>query len=304
MDTIQLTKNMNYTYTFMDKLFRMSIGETADFSCALYNNDFSLTLEEAQLRKHEEIVEKLNIGEGSKVLDVGSGWGPILEFVKGKGAHGIGVTLSSGQAKACRANGLDVRIMNFREITPETLGIFDAVICLGVSGHICTVEELKAGKQDEIYNNFFKMIYDILLTGGRFYIDTLVFNKEKMVQYSDLDINADKQSDAYFLALMEKQFPGSWLANGEEQILRNAEPYFKVIDKSNGRLDYVETALQWNKRFNKMSFRKFMLYMSYLPRYLTNREFRHWVSLLKYNPHRVCLERNLMDLYRWVFEKV
>ncbi len=304
MDTIQLSKNMNFTYTFLDKLFRMSIGETADFSCALYNNDFSLTLEEAQQRKHEEIAEKLNIREGSKVLDVGSGWGPILEFVKGKGAHGIGVTLSNGQAKACRANGLDVRIMNFREITPETLGIFDAVICLGVSGHICTVEELKAGKQDEIYNNFFKMIHDILPEGGRFYIDTLVFNKEKMVQYSDLDINADKQSDAYFLALMEKQFPGSWLANGDEQILRNAEPYFKVIDKSNGRLDYVETALQWNKRFQKMSFQKFMLYMSYLPRYLTNREFRHWVSLLKYNPHRVCLERNLMDLYRWVFEKV
>jgi len=304
MGTTQLKKNMDYTYTFVDKLFRMSVGETADFSCAMYNNDFSLTLEEAQLRKHEVIIEKLNIQEGSKVLDVGSGWGPILKSLKDKGAKGIGVTLSDGQAKSCRANGLDVRVMDFQKITPDTFGIFDAVICLGVSGHICTVDEWKAGRQNQVYANFFKVIHDILPVGGRFYFDTLVFNKEKMLQYSDIDITTDKDSDAYFLALMTKQFPGSWLATGAEQFLRNAESFFKVIDRSNGRLDYVETARQWNKRFNIMSLQKLMLYLSYLPRYLTNREFRYWVSLLKYNPHRVCLERNLMDLDRWVFERV
>lgn len=303
MDTLQRKRNMDFTYTFIDRLFRLSIGETADFSCAIYNDDYSISLEEAQDRKHRDIVKKLRIGKGSRVLDVGSGWGPILNYIRKIGAEGIGVTLSDGQAKACRANGLDVRIMDFRKLTPEAFGTFDAVTCLGVSGHICTVDEWKAGQQDQVYKDFFKSIHDLLPPGGRFYIDTLVFNPETMLDYEQFDINADRNSDEYILALMEKQFPGSWLAYGPEQIQRNAAPYFKVIEKTNGRLDYVETARQWNIRFNRMNFRKFLLYMKYLPRYVTNREFRHWVSLLKYNPHRVCLERNLMDLYRWVLEK-
>lgn len=65
-------------YTTLDQIFRMSIGETADFSAARYNGDFSMTLNDAQSAKHEFITDQLNIHEGSRVLEMGSGWGPFL----------------------------------------------------------------------------------------------------------------------------------------------------------------------------------------------------------------------------------
>ncbi len=38
------------TYDWLDGLIRASIGEFPDFSCAYYNGDSDLTLEEAQQR--------------------------------------------------------------------------------------------------------------------------------------------------------------------------------------------------------------------------------------------------------------
>ena len=47
--------DIDFTYTTMDRIFRSSIGETADFSAAMYNGNFSMTLSEAQRFKHEFI---------------------------------------------------------------------------------------------------------------------------------------------------------------------------------------------------------------------------------------------------------
>ena len=188
-------KDLDYTYSLIDKIFRWSFGEMKDFSGAMYNGDFSMSLEEAQRQKHEFIAESLNIEKGSKVLDMGCGWGPFLKFIKDRGAEGIGVTLSSGQEKACRKNGLDVHLMDCRTIKPETYGTFDAVVSLGAFEHFCSKEKWQAGKQDEVYSNFFKNVSDLLSIGGRFYLQAMVFGKN-MIPEEEMDINADKYSDA------------------------------------------------------------------------------------------------------------
>ncbi len=68
-------KEIDFSYTTMDQIWRKSVGEMADFTGAKYNGDFSLPLEEAQRKKHEFIVENLNIRAGSKVLDMGAAGG-------------------------------------------------------------------------------------------------------------------------------------------------------------------------------------------------------------------------------------
>ena len=78
-------KDLDYSYSLIDKIFRYSIGETADYSCAMYNGDYSLSLEQAQRQKHEFIAECLSTGPGSKVLDIGCGWGPFLKYLKERG---------------------------------------------------------------------------------------------------------------------------------------------------------------------------------------------------------------------------
>jgi len=298
------TKNdLDFTYTTIDEIFRLSVGETGDYSGAMFNADFSMTLEEAQKKKHTFIADSLHIKNNTRVLDMGCGWGPFLQFIKGRGANGTGVTLSTGQAAACVKNGLDVHVMDCRYIKPETFGTFDAVTCIGGLEHFCSIEEYKAGKQDEVYHNFFKGLNDLLPTGGRFYMQTMVFDKN-MMPLEEISVDAPKNSPSYAMALMVKQFPGSWLPYGEEQVIRNAQPYFKLISKSSGRIDYIETIKRWRKNFRKFNLKKYLLYASLIPKFLTNKEFRHQVAVFKISPNKICFENGTMDHFRLVFEKI
>lgn len=296
-------QDLEFTYSTIDKVFRLSVGETGDYSGAMYNGDFSLTLEEAQRQKHQFIADSLRIGKGTKVLDMGCGWGPFLTYIKGRGAIARGVTLSTAQAAACVQNGLAVEVKDCRLIRPSDYGLFDAVSCIGGMEHFCSIEQWQAGEQDTVYADFFKNLADLLPVGGRFYMQTMVFGKN-MLDYSDISLQADKDSDSYALALMIAQFPGSWLPYGPEQVIRNAEPHFKLISKSSGRLDYIETIGQWRKRFRAFSLKKYALYASLLPRILTNRAFWEMIPVFRVSPNRVCFERETMDHFRLVFEKV
>jgi cyclopropane-fatty-acyl-phospholipid synthase len=294
-------RDLEFTYSLIDRIFRLSLGEMADFSGAKYDGDFSLSLEEAQARKHAFIADSLGIGPGKRVLDFGCGWGPGLRAIRDRGAEGIGVTLSTGQAEACRRNGLTVHILDGRTITPDTFGKFDAIISLGAWEHFCSPEEYRAGKQEEIYGDIFRRMASLLPPGGRFFLQTMVFGRN-MLPVDTLDITAPRDSDAWYLALMGKQFPGSWLPYGFEQLEKTAAPHFRVVSQSSGRLDYIETIKQWRKRFAEPSFKKTMLKLSLLPRYLLSADFR-FAFASGVSANTVCFERELLDHFRIVLEK-
>src|SRR4030088_3230007 len=112
-------KDIDFSYSLTDRVIRMSLGELADFSCAKYDGDFSLSLEQAQRRKHEYVAEQIGIESGRRVLDLGCGWGGLLNYVRKVGATGLGLTLSSAQLEACRRHGLDVRLQDARQGTPQ-----------------------------------------------------------------------------------------------------------------------------------------------------------------------------------------
>ena len=293
--------DLEFTYSLIDRIFRLSLGELADFSGAKYDGDFSLSLEEAQRRKHGYVAEQIGIGPGRRVLDLGCGWGPLLDFIRIRGGSGVGVTLSSAQAAACRRHGLDVKLYDARNIAPDTFGQFDAVASLGAFEHFCSPEDYRAGRQEETYRGLFARTASVLPDGGRFYLQTMVFGRN-MIPLNRIDIHAPRDSDAWYLALMGRQFPGSWLPLGPEQIVRSAEPHFRLVSRTSGRLDYIETIRQWRKRFAAPSFRKTLLKLELLPRWLTSADFRlAFTSGVSANS--VCFERELLDHYRLVFEK-
>ena len=198
---------------------------------------------------------------------------------------------------------MNVIVKDCRYVKPEDFGLFDAITCIGGLEHFCSVEKWKEGKQEKVYSDFFKTLYNLLPTGGRFYMQTMTFSKN-MLDLKDIDVNAKNGSASHVLALMIKEFPGSWLPYGPEMVIRNAEPHFKLISQSSGRLDYIETISQWRKKFRKFNLKKYWLYLSLIPKFIIDEEFRHQVAIFKISPNKVCFEQEIMDHYRLVFEKV
>ncbi len=296
------SKDIDFTYSLIDRIFRLSLGELADFSGAKYDGDFTLTLEQAQRRKHEFVAEQIGIAPGRRILDLGCGWGPLLAFVRGRGADGVGVTLSSAQLAACRRHGLDVRLHDARRVERDDFGSFDAVASLGAFEHFCSYEEYLAGEQERIYAELFENVASLVPEGGRLYLQTMVFGR-KMIDTERVSIDAPRDSDEWYLALMMHQFPGSFLPFGEAQIVRAAEPSLRLVSSESGRLDYIETIRQWRRRFAEPSLRKTLLKARLVPRWLTSREFRlAFTSGVSANS--VCFERELLDHHRMVFERV
>jgi cyclopropane-fatty-acyl-phospholipid synthase len=294
-------KDIDFTYSLTDRVFRLSLGELADFSGAKYDGDFSLSLEQAQQRKHEYVAEQIGIAPGRRMLDLGCGWGPLLDFARSRGASGLGVTLSRAQEAACRRHGLDVHLRDAREVDRDTFGPFDAVASLGAFEHFCSPEEYRAGRQEEIYRGLFGHVASVLPERGRFYLQTMVFGPN-MIPLDRVDIDAPRDSDAWYLALMGRQFPGSWLPLDRDQIVRCAEPGFRLVESSNGRLDYIQTITEWGKRTGARSLRKSLLKLRLVPRWLASRDFRlAFTSGVSAN--KVCFERELLDHHRMVFEK-
>ncbi len=298
--------DIDFTYSLTDRVIRLSLGELADFSGAKYDGDFSLSLEQAQRRKHDYVAEQIGIGPGRRLLDLGCGWGPLLAYIRERGGVGVGVTLSSAQLEACRRHGLDVHLHDAREVTRERFGAFDAVASLGAFEHFCSPEDFEAGRQEQIYSDLFANVAGLLPDAGRFYLQTMVFGRN-MIPRDQIDTEAlralpPKGSDAWLIALLGRQFPGSWLPFGKEQVAACAQPHFRLVSAVSGRLDYIETISQWNARIGARSFKKSLLKLRLLPRWLTSADFRlAFTSGVSAN--QLCFQRELLDHYRLVFEK-
>jgi cyclopropane-fatty-acyl-phospholipid synthase len=217
----------------------------------------------------------------------------------------VGVTLSRAQVAACRRQGLDVRLQDAREVDREHLGRFDGVASLGAFEHFCSPDDYQAGRQEAIYRDLFARVAGMLPAGGRFYLQTMVFGPN-MIPAERIDIEAlrahpQRCSDEWFIALLGRQFPGSWLPFGQEQVIRCAEPYFSLVSSTSGRLDYIETIRQWNARIGARSVRKTLLKLRLVPRWLASPDFRlAFTSGVSAN--KVCFERELLEHHRLVFE--
>ena len=297
-------EEMDYCYTVPDKIFQLSLGKNAHFSGARYMGDFSMSLEEAQAAKCDYIGNMLGMKPGDRVIDLGCGWGGLLRHLTDHfGINGTGVTLSRGQAKHGLETGLHVHHMDMRDVKPETFGPFDHATALGSFEHLCSYDEYLDGKQNDIYHAFFKQVSELIPVGARFYMQTMTFGR-KVIPREEWDINAHKDSDEYTMALMVKQFPLSWLPYMEKPAIEAAKPYFKLIDMSSGRKDYVVTNEEWTRRYRKFGFKKYWYYLRLLPEYISNPEFRHMLAILRYSPNRRCFERELFDHFRYVFERV
>jgi cyclopropane-fatty-acyl-phospholipid synthase len=289
------------TYNYMDEVWRLSFGPHPDLTCAYFNGDFSKTLERAQADKHTFILDSLGVGPDSRVLDVGCGWGPLLDAIRRRGATGVGITLSTKQMQACRRGGLDAHLLDWRDLSIDTFGGFDAVAAVGPMEHFCSPEEYWAGKQDSIYQDFFKLCHSLLPAHGRMYVQSMVWGRNAP-RFEDVSLDAPKGSNEYITAIIGRFYPGSFGAFGKEHFIRCAAPLFRVITTSDGRLDYIETMRQWGRMYD-FSPRKLLAMGKLVWPWLTDGEFRRKIESIRGSYNNECFKREILTLCRIVFEK-
>lgn len=294
-------------YDWIDFFHTRRLGDYADFTGALFDGDFTKTLDQAQRDKHDWILKNINFSKGNRVLDIGSGWGPMLNAIRQRGGTGLGLTLSRAQERYCKSQELDVQLLDYKKANSKQLGKFDCVVSVGAFEAFCSIEDLKAGKQDQIYHEFFDFCASLLPKGGRLFVQTMIWGKS-VPNPDKLTPDAPENSPEGILYRLTKFYPGSWLPSGLEQMKKAAEPWFKFITTKNGRLDYIETLNRWDESTKnlytlKNFFPSLARALSLIPRYIMDKDFRVQISSLRHNDQQECFMQEIMSHERMFFEK-
>ena len=135
---------VSHHYDVGNDFYALVLGPTMVYSCAYFEQapSASYTLEDAQRAKLDLVARKLALGPGTRVLDVGCGWGSfVIHAAREYGARAVGVTLSEEQATFARhavaSLGLDdrveIRVQDYRDV-PD--GPYDAVSSIGMAEHV------------------------------------------------------------------------------------------------------------------------------------------------------------------------
>ena len=160
---------IRHHYDLSDDFFRIWLGPDMVYSCGWWEaGDGRDSLARAQHRKLDFFADRLGV-RGGRVLDVGCGWGALLDrFVRVHGAaSGVGLTLSPSQADfAARRNvpGVSYLLQNWVDHEPGEP--YDAVTCIEATEHFAS-ETLSPDEKVEVYRAFFERAASWLRPGGR-----------------------------------------------------------------------------------------------------------------------------------------
>src|SRR5262249_9120989 len=134
--------------------------------------------EEAQARQADLLLDRAGVKAGSRLLDVGCGYGRILRAAQRRGARALGITVSLEQVRRNTKAGLDVLLRDYKHLGPEWGGRFAAVIANGPLEPSAQPADAVVGADDAIYRHLFATIHRLLdpsAPGARFVTTAIHF---------------------------------------------------------------------------------------------------------------------------------
>ena len=134
-------KAISHHYDLSNEFYSLILDPHMAYSCAYYATP-ETPLEQAQSAKLDLVCRKLGLGPGTRLLDVGCGWGSLsLYAAEHFGAHVTGVTISAEQKAVIDAriaerglgDRVTIRLQDYRDVAD---GPYDAVASLEMGEHV------------------------------------------------------------------------------------------------------------------------------------------------------------------------
>ena len=256
----QTRGNIAHHYDLSNDMFELFLDSTLSYSSALFDTGHTPAsdevgallragdprlgapggtaptredLAEAQGRKLERLLDRTGVTEGTRVLEIGSGWGELAIRAARRGAHVTTITLSSEQQALARervdAAGMsarvDVELLDYRAVR----GTFDVVL---------SVEMIEAvGWQ--YWPTYLETIERVLVPGGRAGIQAITMPHDRML--------ATKHTYTWINKYI---FPGGFLPSVQVlDELSRAHTDLRLTDRLSMGLHYAETLRLWDEAF-------------------------------------------------------
>lgn len=228
---------VEFHYDLSNEFYALWLDPTLTYSCALWEPGD--TLERAQLRKLDWVIDAAGVGAGDRVLDVGCGWGSLMtRMVRERGVdRAVGLTLSRAQADwiaASCGDPCEVRLEDWRDHQPEAP--YDAVVSVGAMEHFMRFGRPRAEKV-EAYRDFFRRCHDTTVPGAGMGLQTIAKG----------NVPLDSQTLEDLMFIVGDVFPESDVPRLAE-IAHAAEKLFEVVAVRNDRRDYARTCAEWLER--------------------------------------------------------
>ncbi|MEU5973996.1 cyclopropane-fatty-acyl-phospholipid synthase family protein [Streptomyces sp. NPDC047315] len=220
---------ISHHYDVGNDFYELVLGPSMVYSCA-YWGDGARTLEDAQRAKLDLVARKLDLKEGDRLLDVGSGWGSMaIHAAREYGAQVTGVTLSREQAAYARkrvaeaglTDRIEIRVQDYRDVRD---GPYDAISSIGMAEHVGSVR----------YQEYASQLYSLLKTGGRL----LNHQIARRPQADESTYEVDEFIDRYVFPDGELSPLGATVAGVESA-------GFEVRDVESIREHYALTLRRW-----------------------------------------------------------
>ncbi|MCD4523880.1 cyclopropane-fatty-acyl-phospholipid synthase family protein [Nocardioides sp. cx-173] len=184
--------NIAHHYDLSNELFQQFLDPTLSYSSALFPGDVvdrgehlqaaapygvpvADDLHDAQARKIERLLDEAGVGAGTRLLEIGSGWGELAVRAARRGATVRTITLSTEQQALARervavaglSDLVSVDLCDYRAVE----GSYDAVV---------SVEMIEAVGW-EYWRTYFETIDRVLAPGGRVAIQAITMPHERML---------------------------------------------------------------------------------------------------------------------------
>ena len=225
-------KNIQAHYDLGNEFYRLWLDPTMNYSSAWFEGERSGDLVQAQQAKMRRALAEARVAPGSRVLEIGCGWGAVAEVAaRDFGARLTGVTLSHEQLAWAQRRlaqaGLsgDLRLQDYRDIADEP---FDAIVSI----------EMFEAVGREYWDGYFRTVAAQLKPGGRACIQSITIRDDLFERYV-------RSTDF----IQQYIFPGGLLPSPSQFRAHAEKAGLRVVNELAFGADYAETLRRWREAF-------------------------------------------------------